>query len=159
LKSETSASSAAVLSTNPPITPTPEDVGVEGSAERATSLPRDSEPAVPVDSEHTSVTASSAPAHMEANMETPELPLKSAATIPGGTPPPAAPVAIEAAILSRPAFVLDRTFKGHSSWVTSVAFSPDGRRLASGSWDQTVKFWDVPTGHELDTLGRKMKEV
>src|SRR4029077_18180423 len=28
-----------------------------------------------------------------------------------------------------------------------------------GSWDQTVKFWDVPTGQEISTVGRKMQEV
>jgi WD40 repeat protein len=36
--------------------------------------------------------------------------------------------------------------------VTSLAFTPDGRWLASGSWDKTVKIWDVETGHELQTL-------
>ena len=60
---------------------------------------------------------------------------------------------------SIPDFVLERTLKGHSSWVTAVAFSADGHRLASGSWDQTVKFWDVSTGHELGTMASKMKEV
>ena len=58
-----------------------------------------------------------------------------------------------------PDFVLDRTLKGHSGWVTAVAFSADGRRLASGSWDQTVKFWDVPTGQEASTIASKIKEV
>lgn len=66
---------------------------------------------------------------------------------------------IKPAANSVPDFVLDRTLKGHSGWVTGVAFSSDGRRLASGSWDQTVKFWNVPTGEELNTVGSKMKEV
>jgi WD40 repeat protein len=72
---------------------------------------------------------------------------------------PVKPSAIRSASTSTPDFVLDRTLKGHSGWVTGVAFSSDGRRLASGSWDQTVKFWDVPTGEELNTVGRKVKEV
>ena len=33
------------------------------------------------------------------------------------------------------------TLTGHSSTVYSVAFSPDGRTLASGSWDDTIKIW------------------
>ncbi len=35
------------------------------------------------------------------------------------------------------------TLKGHTGPVMSVAFSPDGKRLASSSRDQTVKVWDV----------------
>ena len=31
----------------------------------------------------------------------------------------------------------------HSHWVTSVAFSPDGKTIVSGSYDKTIKVWDA----------------
>lgn len=41
---------------------------------------------------------------------------------------------------------------GHSDDVMSIAFSPDGKILASGSSDGTIKLWDVATGKEIRTL-------
>lgn len=40
------------------------------------------------------------------------------------------------------------TLKGHTSFVYSVVYAPDGKTLASGSDDSTVKLWDVDAGRK-----------
>ena len=52
------------------------------------------------------------------------------------------------------------TLQGHTDSVWSVAFSPDGKTLASGGSHSTIKLWDVQTGKETATLkGHKASSV
>jgi len=41
---------------------------------------------------------------------------------------------------------------GHTDAVWSVAVSPDGKQLVSGSWDRSVRLWDTDTGAEISEL-------
>jgi WD40 repeat protein len=51
-----------------------------------------------------------------------------------------------------PGGALVRTLTGHSDAVIAVAVTPDGKRVISGSNDQTLKVWNLETGEELFTL-------
>jgi predicted Zn finger-like uncharacterized protein len=51
------------------------------------------------------------------------------------------------------------TFEGHTHSVSSVSFSPDGRQALSGSWDNTLRLWEVATGRCLRTFEGHAKWV
>jgi class 3 adenylate cyclase/GTPase SAR1 family protein len=51
-----------------------------------------------------------------------------------------------------PGVKLVRTLRGHTGYIGRIAWSPDGRILASPSADKTIRLWDVETGECLHTL-------
>ena len=57
-------------------------------------------------------------------------------------------------IISRPSLSerLLRTLSGHTEAVGCCAFSPDGKKIASGSSDNTIRIWEVASGRELYSL-------
>ena len=97
------------------------------------------------------VTARLEPLELPVLSERPEAPILEVA--------PAIPAPVTSTRSSPPNFTLAHSLKAHSGWVTTIAFSADGQRLASGSWDRTVKFWDVASGEQLSTVTSNMKEV
>ncbi|KAG6816769.1 hypothetical protein H0H93_007778 [Arthromyces matolae] len=48
---------------------------------------------------------------------------------------------------------------GHTERVTSVAFSSDGSRIVSGSFDRSVRVWDASTGQELKVMDGHTERV
>jgi WD40 repeat protein len=45
------------------------------------------------------------------------------------------------------------TFTGHTDWIMSAAFSPDGSYISTAAWDGTGKLWNAKTGELLHTWG------
>src|SRR5688572_14801873 len=54
---------------------------------------------------------------------------------------------------------LPQELKGHKSDVWSVAFSPDGEYLASGSSDGTARLWNLASGEEIAVFSVETGEV
>lgn len=50
-------------------------------------------------------------------------------------------------------------YRGHTKGVTSLCVSPDGKKLISGSWDKTVRVWDIESGKLLHTISAHTKQV
>lgn len=82
---------------------------------------------------------------------------------PSTAPPPGTELkSEETAVIARPLgapvqgpitnAVLERTLSGHEGAVQSVAFSPDGTRILTGSRDKTARIWDARTGNLIETL-------
>jgi serine/threonine protein kinase len=62
------------------------------------------------------------------------------------SPPP-----LQVERISQPTGTILYTYRVHSNWVNAVAWSPDGRRIASGSKDGMVQVWDATDGGHVFT--------
>jgi WD40 repeat protein len=51
------------------------------------------------------------------------------------------------------------TLSGHTGWVTVLTYSPDGKKIISGSFDGDIREWDAQTGHMLRILGKGVLAV
>jgi WD40 repeat protein len=45
-----------------------------------------------------------------------------------------------------------RSLVGHTNHVTGAAFHPNGREIATGSYDRTIRFWDAATGRQIKVI-------
>ena len=72
-------------------------------------------------------------------------------TLPGAAAPEVKSAQVQAEAKLRPGSV-PAVLSGHKELVTSLSFGPDGRLLASGSYDNTVILWNMPEGSRLRTL-------
>jgi WD40 repeat protein len=70
-----------------------------------------------------------------------------------GNPSPPAPLELPAGVK------LLRTLRGHTGWIGRIAWSPDGRMLASPFGDGTIRLWDAETGECLRTIDGHPVEV
>jgi WD domain, G-beta repeat len=60
---------------------------------------------------------------------------------------------------SKPTWHLQQTIAAHGDWVRCLSFIPDGTKLVSGSFDKTIKLWQVETGQIAHTFTDSLKGV
>jgi sugar lactone lactonase YvrE len=50
-------------------------------------------------------------------------------------------------------------FKGHEGSINSVAFSPDGNMILTGSWDKTARLWEIKKTHKKFSTGNSYQDL
>jgi WD40 repeat protein len=60
---------------------------------------------------------------------------------------------------SKPTWNLCQTISAHSDWVRCLSFTPTGGNLVSGSFDKTIKLWQLDQEQALYTFGERLRGV
>ena len=77
----------------------------------------------------------------------------------GGFPPGSGKDGVAIYLISLSAGRIERLLKGHAHLINALAFSPDGRRLASSSNDKTARIWDLADGRCEQVLQGHTKRI
>lgn len=72
------------------------------------------------------------------------------------TPKPSITVESTQAVVN---YELRQTLKGHNGWVRAVAFFPNGFSFASGSYDRTLRLWNVRDNQPFETLSKHFGSI
>jgi WD40 repeat protein len=60
---------------------------------------------------------------------------------------------------AKPSWILEHTLVGHTDWVRTLTFTPDNKYIVSGSFDRTLRIWQVSTAKAVSTLDKHSKGV
>lgn len=86
------------------------------------------------------------------SLNRPIIPSPQATAPPTSTVPDSAPHETPTVSISIPTWKELHSLTGHSDWIHALAISPNGQLLVSGSFDQTIKVWQLSTGNLVRTL-------
>lgn len=84
------------------------------------------------------------PKHTPVKKPPPTTPYSPLPDLPNYDPEPADGVSVGESPI--PGLTLRRILRGHTGTINRIAWSPDGRFLASPSKDKTIRIWDVTSG-------------
>ncbi|MCT7951590.1 WD40 repeat domain-containing protein [Ancylothrix sp. C2] len=92
-------------------------------------------------------------------LPSPQVSVQPHSTTPATTAKPVLLPRIATSTLTPQKWQCKTTHNAHTDWISALAISPDGQHLVSGSFDKTLKIWDLHTGLLLHTLTAHLRGI